>query len=155
MTGTLVSRGSARGLLSHPVIAGTARVRHFDYAGVQIASFDAEADVDSSDQRRSSVAFSATTIDAAGLAFDFARGSLDGFVGEHRITLDFASPGDPERRIAEFRGEFIAEGGYDLERSQWAGDLTQADIQFTEGNARLIQPRRSGASARVCCQTTL
>ena len=140
MTGTLVSRGSARGLLSHPVIAGTARVRHFDYAGVQIASFDAEADVDSSDQRRSSVAFSATTIDAAGLAFDFARGSLDGFVGEHRITLDFASPGDPERRIAEFRGEFIAEGGYDLERSQWAGDLTQADIQFTEGNARLIQP---------------
>ena len=140
MTGTLVSRGSARGSVSRPVIAGTARVRHFDYAGVQIASFDAEADVDSSDQRRSGVAFSATTIDAAGLAFDFARGSLEGFVGEHRITLDFASPGDPDRRIAEFRGEFIADGGYDLERNQWAGDLTQADIQFTEGNARLIQP---------------
>ncbi len=140
MTGTLVSRGTARGTPSRPVVAGTARMRHFDYAGVQVASFDAEADIDSSDQRRSSVMFSATTIDAAGLAFDFARGSLDGFVGEHRITLDFASPGDPERRIAEFRGEFVAEGGYDLTSSQWAGDLTQADIQFTEGNARLIQP---------------
>ena len=140
MTGTLVSRGTARGTPSRPVMAGTARMRNFDYAGVQIASFDAEADIDSSDKRRSSVAFSATTIDAAGLAFDFARGSLDGFVGEHRITLDFASPGDPERRIAEFRGEFIAEGGYDLELNQWAGDLSQADIQFTEGNARLIQP---------------
>ena len=140
MTGTLVSRGTARGTPSRPVIAGTARMLHFDYAGVQIASFDAEADIDSSDQRRSSVMFSATTIDAAGLAFDFARGSLDGFVGEHRITLDFASPGDPERRIAEFRGEFVAEGGYDLASSQWAGDLSQADIQFTEGSARLIQP---------------
>ncbi len=140
MTGTLVSRGSARGLPSRPVIAGTARVRHFDYAGVQVASFDAEADVDSSDQRRSGVTFSAATIDAAGLALDFARGSLDGFVGEHRITLDFASPGDPERRITEFRGEFIAEGGYDLERNEWAGDLSQADIQFPDGNARLIQP---------------
>ncbi|MBK6350654.1 MAG: translocation/assembly module TamB domain-containing protein [Proteobacteria bacterium] len=140
MTGTLVSRGSARGAPFRPVIAGTARVRHFDYAGVQVASFDAEADIDSSDQRRSAVAFSATTLDAAGLAFDFARGSLEGFVGEHRITLDFASPGDPEHRIAEFRGEFIAEGGYDLERNQWAGDLSQADIQFNEGNARLMQP---------------
>ncbi len=140
MTGTLVSRGTARGTPSRPVIAGTARVRNFDYAGVQVASFDAEADIDSSDKRRSSVMFSATTIDAAGLAFDFARGSLDGFVGEHRITLDFASPGDPERRIAEFRGEFVAEGGYDLAGRQWAGDLSQADIQFTEGNARLIQP---------------
>jgi translocation and assembly module TamB len=140
MTGTLVSRGTARGTPSRPVMAGTARMLHFDYAGVQIASFDAEADIDSSDKRRSGVMFSATTIDAAGLAFDFARGSLDGFVGEHRITLDFASPGDPDRRIAEFRGEFIAEGGYDLTSSQWAGDLSQADIQFTEGNARLIQP---------------
>ena len=140
MTGTLVSRGTTRGTPSRPVIAGTARMRNFDYAGVQIASFDAEADIDSSDKRRSGIGFSATTIDAAGLAFDFARGSLDGFVGEHRITLDFASPGDPERRITEFRGEFVAEGGYDLARSQWAGDLSHAEIQFADGNARLIQP---------------
>jgi translocation and assembly module TamB len=140
MTGTLVSRGTARATPSRPVVAGTARVRHFDYAGVQIASFDLEADVDSSDQRRSSVAFSAATIDAAGLAFDFARGSLDGLVREHRVTLDFASPGDPERRITDFRGELVAAGGYDLADGQWTGELSQAEIQFEEGAARLIQP---------------
>ncbi len=140
MDGTLVSRGTARGTPARPVVAGTARLRHFDYAGVQVASFDAEADVDSGDKRRSSIAFSASTIDAAGLTFDFARGSLNGFVGDHTITLDFASPGDPKRRITEFGGEFVAEGGYDLARSQWAGDLSKAEIQFPEGAARLIQP---------------
>jgi translocation and assembly module TamB len=140
MTGSVVSRGTARASPSRPVVAGTARVRHFDYAGVQIASFDLEADVDSSDQRRSSVAFSAASIDAAGLAFDFARGSLDGLVSEHRITLDFASPGDPERRITDFRGELVAAGGYDLADGQWTGDLSQADIHFAEGAAHLIQP---------------
>ena len=140
MAGTLVSRGTARGTPARPVIAGTARVRHFDYSGVQVASFDAEADIDSSDERRSSIAFSASTIEAAGLAFDFARGSLAGFVGDHQVTLDFASPGDPSRRVTEFRGEFVADGSYDLGRSQWAGDLSQAEIQFPEGDARLIQP---------------
>ena len=140
MAGKLVSHGTARGTPARPVVAGTARLRHFDYAGVQVANFDAEADVDSSDQRRSSIAFSATTIDAAGFVFDFARGSLNGFVGDHKITLDFASPGDPGRRITEFSGEFVAEGGYDLARNQWAGDLSKADIEFPEGAARLIQP---------------
>ncbi len=140
MAGTLVSRGTARGTPARPVITGTARLRQFDYAGVQVASFDTEADVDSSDQRRSSIAFSASTIEAAGLVFDFARGSLNGFVGDHKITLDFASPGDPDRRITEFRGEFVADGGFDLARSEWTGDLSQADIKFPEGDARLIQP---------------
>jgi translocation and assembly module TamB len=140
MAGTLVSRGTARGTPARPVITGTARARHFAYAGVQVASFDAEADIDSSDKRRSSIAFSATTIDAAGLAFDFARGNLNGFVGDHQITLDFASPGDPQRRITEFRGEFVADGGYDLARSQWDGDLSKAEIQLPDGDARLIQP---------------
>jgi translocation and assembly module TamB len=140
MAGTLVSRGTARGTPSRPVIAGTARLRGFEYAGVQVASFDAEADVDSSDKRRSSIAFSASTIDAAGLVFDFARGSLNGLVGDHEITLDFASPGDPKRRITEFRGEFVAEGGYDLAHDQWTGDLAKAEIHFPEGDARLIQP---------------
>jgi translocation and assembly module TamB len=140
MTGTLVSRGTARGTPARPVLAGKARLRHFDYAGVQVASFDAEADVDSSDKRRSSIAFSASTINAAGLVFDFARGSLNGFVGDHKITLDFASPGDPGRRITEFSGEFVADGGYDLARSEWAGDLSKAEIRFPEGDARLIQP---------------
>ncbi|MGB7737770.1 MAG: translocation/assembly module TamB domain-containing protein [Steroidobacteraceae bacterium] len=140
MAGTLVSRGTAHGTPVRPIIAGTARVRRFDYAGVQVASFDTEVDIDSSDQHRSSIAFSASTIEAAGLAFDFARGSLAGFVGDHQITLDFASPGDPGRRITEFRGEFVADGSYDLERSQWAGDLSKAEIQFPEGDARLIQP---------------
>ncbi len=41
MTGTLISRGTAHGTPSRPVITGTARMRHFDYAGVQVASFDA------------------------------------------------------------------------------------------------------------------
>lgn len=140
MSGTLVSRGTARGTPTRPVVAGTARIRQFDYAGVQIASLDADADIDSSDQRRSSVAFSASTIQVAGLAFDFARGSLNGLVSDHQATLDFASPGDPGRRITEFRGEFVADGGYDLARSQWAGDLSKAELQFPEGDARLIQP---------------
>ena len=146
MTGTLVSRGTARGTPARPVVAGTARLRHFDYAGVQVANFDAEADVDSSDKRRSSIAFSASTIDAAGLVFDFARGSLNGFVGDHKITLDFASPGDPERRITEFSGEFVAEGGYDLARNQWAGDLSQGRDSISR--RRCTPDPAGGAGAR-------
>lgn len=140
MSGHLVSRGTARGTPQQPEIAGTARVRNFAYAGVTIASLDAEADIDVSDQRRSSIAFDADALAASGLQFDSARGSLEGLLSDHRIRVNFASPGDPERRITEFRGELQAEGRYDMARSEWAGDLSRVQVNFTEGDAQLIQP---------------
>ena len=168
MGGQLVSRGTARGTAQRPQLQGTARVREFSYGGVDVANIDVEADIDTSDQRRSSVSFRADTIDAAGLDIEFARGSLVGLVADHRITLDLASPGDPERRITEFKGELLAEGGYDLAQNQWTGDLSSAEIRFPEGDARLIQPAalvlgpslqraaplclRTDADARLCVE---
>jgi len=140
MGGQLTSRGTARGTAQRPQLQGTARVREFSYGGLGIADLNLEADLDTSDTRRSSVSFRAETIDAAGFDIEFARGSLAGLVADHRITLDFASPGDPERRITEFKGELLADGGYDLAKNQWNGDLASAEIRFPEGDARLIQP---------------
>jgi translocation and assembly module TamB len=140
MSGHLVSSGTARGTPRQPSITASARVRQFGFAGVTVAAIEAEADVDVSDKRRSSISFDADTIDASGLQFDFARGSLSGLLSDHRINVNFASPGDPERRITEFRGELQAEGRYDMARTEWAGDLSQVAVNFAEGDARLIQP---------------
>jgi translocation and assembly module TamB len=140
MSGHLLSNGTARGTLQQPVIVGEARVRQFEYGSIQIATFSADADVDTSDRRRSTVAFTANTIATPGLAFDFARGSMEGLIGAHRINLVFASPGDDQRRIQEFRGEMVAEGRLDMARTEWHGDLAQVTVGFTDGEARLIQP---------------
>jgi len=168
MSGHLVSRGTARGTPQRPLIAGTARVRNFAYAAVTIASLDAEADIDVSDQSRSSMAFSADALEASGLQFDSARGSLEGLLSDHRINVNFASPGDPERRITEFRGELQADGRYDMARTEWAGDLSRVEVDFADGDARLIQPAalvfgpsfqrvaplclRTDADARLCIE---
>ena len=85
MAGTLVSRGTASGTPQRPVIVGRARVRQFDYAGVQVATLTPKPTsipATSALERSPSVP---ATIDAAGMAFDFVRGSLDGLLGEHRI----------------------------------------------------------------------
>ncbi len=140
MKGHLVSSGTARGTPQRPLVVGTARVQKFEYAGVTVASLAAEADVDTSDKRQSNLTFSADTITAAGLTFDAARGSLVGLLDDHRIRLTFASPGDRERRIQEFRGEIVAEGRYDMARTEWHGNLMQLDLGLPDGDARLIQP---------------
>ena len=140
MRGRLVSRGTAKGTPERPSIAGTANVREFEYAGVTIATLEAEADIDTSDQRGSTLSFTARGIGTGGLVFDFARGNLAGRMGDHRIGFTFASPGNPQRQLTDFRGEMVAEGRFDLDRAEWAGDLSQAQVTFAEGDARLIQP---------------
>jgi len=140
MKGRLVSSGTAKGTPARPAIVGTAEVRQLAYGGVTIAALDAEADVDTSDQRRSAASFTASDISTGGLVFDSARGDLDGQLGDHRITFTFASPGNPQRRITDFRGEMVAEGRFDMDRTEWTGDLSQAQVTFADGDARLIQP---------------
>jgi translocation and assembly module TamB len=140
MRGRLVSRGTAKGTPQRPSIVGDANVRQFAYAGVTIAALDAEADIDTSDKRRSAFSFTARDITAGGLVFDSARGNLDGHLSDHRIDLTFVSPGDPKRQITDFRGELVAEGRFDMDKTEWSGDLSQAQVKFMEGDARLIQP---------------
>ena len=59
---------------------------------------------------------------------------------DHTLEFAFTSPGNEERRITEFRGDVRAEGALDLGRRSWSGDLTDRDIVFPDGAARLIQP---------------
>jgi translocation and assembly module TamB len=140
MNGRLISRGTAKGTPERPYVVGDANVRQLEYAGVTVATLDAEADVDTSDKRASTISFTARDIEAGGIVFDSARGALEGRLSDHRISLTFASPGDPERQITDFRGELVADGRYDMDRTEWAGDLSQARVAFLDGDARLIQP---------------
>ena len=49
------------------------------------------------------------------------RFGLDGRMGGHRLALEFASPGNPERKIAEFQGHVGADGALDVESRAWTG----------------------------------
>jgi translocation and assembly module TamB len=140
MSGQLVSQGTARGTLERPLLNGSARLRQFSYGGISVASAQADIDVDTSDHRRSRVAIDAVSLEAGGLMFDSVGGGLDGFMREHAVTLVFRSPGSPERRITEFRGELRAFGAIDMPAKTWTGDLVQADVVFPDGAARLLQP---------------
>jgi translocation and assembly module TamB len=140
MNGQLVSRGSARGTPRQPQVEGTARVERFAFEDLAIEGAAAEVDFDGSDRRASRVVVSANYVSTGLVDFDSIRAGLDGRMDDHRLLLEFASPGNPERKIAEFKGEMRAEGGLDVARRAWAGNLTQADVLFLDGQAQLIQP---------------
>ncbi|HET7202220.1 MAG TPA: translocation/assembly module TamB domain-containing protein [Steroidobacteraceae bacterium] len=140
MNGQLVSRGTARGSPKRPRVQATARLQRFTFQGVTISGAAADVDVDGSDRHRSSVALTANYVATGVVDFDSIHAGLDGFLAEHDLLLAFASPGNPERKIAEFQGEVRAAGGFDVTQATWTGNLTQADVVFLDGEARLIQP---------------
>ena len=160
MTGQLVSRGSARGSLRRPQVTATARVERFEYQGVTADGITANVDLDSSDRRPSRVEIVANYVATGLLDFDSLRVGLDGRMSEHRLALDFASPGNPERKIAEFQGQVGADGGLDVDARAWAGTLTRAGVVFAEGDAAtLIQPAsislspQAQGAAPICLRT--
>ena len=140
MRGQLVSRGTARGAPGRPRVQATARLQQFGYQGVTVVDATADLDVDGSDRRQSRAAVTANYIATGFVDFDSIHVGLDGFLAKHELLLAFASPGNPERKIAEFRGDVRAAGGLDLPERSWTGDLTRADVVFLDGEARLIQP---------------
>jgi translocation and assembly module TamB len=140
MSGQLVSRGSARGTLQRPQVDATARLQRFAFQGVTVDAVDLDADVDSSDRRRSKLAVTARNVATGAIDFDAIGAGLDGLVSDHRLSLTFVSPGNPDRRIAAFRGVLGAEGGLDFARKSWTGDLVQADVVFLDDESHLIQP---------------
>jgi translocation and assembly module TamB len=168
MSGELQSQGTARGTPEQPQIDGQVALRRFEYGGVRVARLDGTADVDSSDRDPSRLEFEASDVDAGGLLFDRARGSLDGLVTAHQILFDLESPGEEQRGITEFKIAVQADGGFDLARRRWDGDLSQAAVRFPDGDARLIQPAavvlspelqrvaplclRTDADARLCVE---
>ncbi len=140
MRGQLQSQGTARGTTTRPRIDADAKLDHFEYGGVRVASATVRAFVDSSNRDPSRVAVEAIDVHAAPLQFDSMHATLEGPLSDHEFGLVFDSPGDEQRRIAAFRGDVRARGGLDLPRRTWTGDLTQADVAFADGDARLIQP---------------
>jgi translocation and assembly module TamB len=140
MKGQLVSRGTARGTPQRPQVTGNANVRQFGFGGITVGLASAEVDLDSSDRRRSRVTVDAETVVVAGFAFDNMRAGLDGLIGDHAFSFVFSSPGDEARKLLEFRGGLGAQGAFDLQQRSWQGNLTQADVVFPDGEARLIQP---------------
>ncbi|HXW10424.1 MAG TPA: translocation/assembly module TamB domain-containing protein [Steroidobacteraceae bacterium] len=141
MSGQLVSRGRARGSLRRPQVTATARAERFEYQGVTADGITADVDLDSSDRQPSRVEIVANYVATGLLDFDSVRFGLDGRMQEHRLALEFASPGNPERRIAAFQGLVGADGGLDVESRTWAGALTRAGVVFAESDeATLIQP---------------
>ncbi|MGI9246342.1 MAG: hypothetical protein ACR2I8_06535, partial [Steroidobacteraceae bacterium] len=166
--GQLVSRGSARGALTRPLVTATARARDLSYDGILVRVVEADVDVDASDRRPSRLALEARSVSTPALDFDFVRAGLDGPLGDHEFVFAFASPGSEDRRIAALRGGIAAQGTLDLAQLRWSGDLTQADVVFPDGEARLIQPAaltlgadlqraapdclRTGNDARLCVE---
>jgi translocation and assembly module TamB len=140
MSGTLVSSGRARGTPGKPQLTGTARLGQFAFAGTAVTSADLTLDIDASDRQRSRVTLRAQDITTAVLNLASAEARLDGFMSDHTLGLDVTSPGNPERRITEFRGEVRAAGAIDFARKTWAGDIASAAIDFPDGAAKLIQP---------------
>jgi translocation and assembly module TamB len=121
-------------------VVGTARVQHLAYGRLTVGDMTADVDVDGSDGRPSRIALAATNFATEYLDFDTVNAGLDGLLREHEVRVDFASPGNPERKITEFRGALRADGTLDLANRTWAGNLMRADIDFPDGASRLIQP---------------
>jgi translocation and assembly module TamB len=141
MSGQLVSRGSARGSPRRPQMTATAQLQRFAYEGLTVNDVAADIDLDSSDRRPSRIAVNASYVATGMVDFDTFRVGLQGLVRDHDLEVAFTSPGNPERRIAEFQGRIAAEGGLDVATRAWSGDLTQAKVEFAEGDeASLIQP---------------
>jgi translocation and assembly module TamB len=140
MSGQLQSRGTARGTLDLPQLAGEAALRQFAYGPLEVDRLDLSADIDSSDRRQSRLTIDASDITAGGLLLERARGTLDGLVSDHRLRMDVDSPGRQQSGVTAFKLAIEAAGGLDLGRLRWDGDLTQVDVRFPQGAARLIQP---------------
>ena len=140
MSGTLVSSGRARGTPAKPEVVGTAQLGQFAFEGIAVTSAELELDVDASDRQRSHIRLRAQDIVTPVLNLEMAQARLDGFSGDHGIEVIAESPGNPERRITQFRGELRAEGALDFTTKTWQGDLARAAVIFPDGNATLIQP---------------
>jgi translocation and assembly module TamB len=168
MSGQLVSRGRASGSPSRPQVRATGTLRNFQYGDIVVDQANVDADIDTSDRRPSRATIEAGPAIIGGIVFDTVRAGLSGTMREHELTFAFSSPGDAQRRVAEFRGGLRAQGGLDFEPLAWAGDLEQADVVFPDGEARLIQPAslvlgpalqraspvclRTAEDARVCVE---
>ena len=140
MEGQLVSSGTARGAPRRPQIEATGQVANFRYGDATVANARFEVDVDASNRRPSHASLEAHALSAGMIDLDFVRAGIDGPIDDHELAVAFASPGNAERRIAEFRGGLAAEGTFDLDSLTWGGALKQADVVFDDGEARLIQP---------------
>jgi translocation and assembly module TamB len=160
MAGQLTSRGTARGTPQRPLLAGTARARSFEYAGVRIVDLQADLDVDTTDRRASRIALDANEVSAGGLLFESVRAGLEGTMAEHAVILTLDSPGSEDGRIARFDALLNAGGRFDVARRAWSGDLTAASVDFADGEARLLQPAAlelsAGAqrAAPICLRTS-
>jgi translocation and assembly module TamB len=160
MQGQLTSRGTARGTLQRPVLAGAARARDFEYAGVRIASLQADLDIDTTDRSSSRVALDANEVSAGGLLFESVRAGLDGTMAEHEVIVTLDSAGSEDSRIAPFDAVLNARGRLDVAARAWSGDLTTASVDFVDGEARLLQPAALELSpdaqraAPICLRTS-
>jgi translocation and assembly module TamB len=138
--GELLSAGVAHGTQARPQVTGEASVRHLRYGSLAAQSLEAEVDVDFADRRDSRVQVEATAVDAGGLDFESLRLVLKGRTSDHDITLQAASQGNKEHRIAGFKAALAASGAADLAQRAWRGVLNEASFDFPDGSARLAQP---------------
>jgi len=159
LAGEFVSSGHARGSAARPQVDGELRARHLDVAGLTVASLDADADVDGSDQRESHVDLRASGLDLGMFVLDTVRLDARGRTGDHVLALDFESGGDRQRQLPGFRGRVGIVGEYRTTTRNWLGRLDDASVTFPDGGATLLQPAAIEASraainvAPICLQS--
>ena len=147
LAGELVSSGRLTGSPGRPGIVAEARGRRLHFDGVTAASLDADVDADLADGRESRVDLRAGGVGIGPVLLDVARLQAHGLAGDHRLELEFSSPGDETRRMPGFRGRAAASGGYAAAPARWRGQLGQFSLAFPDGTATLLQPAALEAGA--------
>ena len=126
LSGRLTARGRAQGTLARPSIIARATLAAFSYGDVLIGSAEADVDLDLGDTRDSRIVVRASEVDSGTLQFDRVELRASGRTGEHELSLEAASPGDEQYRLAGFEARIAARGAFEIESRRWHGDLASA-----------------------------
>jgi translocation and assembly module TamB len=140
--GSVASTGRLSGPQETPHIVGDIKVDSVALSGARIDSLKADIDLDLQDRRRSHVVVSAAALAYGENVLDQLQLELDGFIHQHRLTLDASQP--------QAAVELAAQGGYD---QLWLGKLMRLELDTQAlGPWHLQQPAAlslGAASARA------
>ena len=98
----------------------------------------------------------ANEVDSGALRFDRVEFRASGRTTEHELSLEAASPGDEQYRLAGFEARIAARGAFEIDRRRWHGELASTQFNFPDGSANLMQPAavdlspEAASAAPVC-----
>lgn len=159
LSGRVTAHGRVQGTLSRPSIIGEATLAALRYQDVFVGGAQAQIDLDLGDTRSSRVVVRADGVDSGALRFDRVEFRASGRTTEHELSLEAASSGDEQYRLAGFEARIAARGALEIDRRRWHGELASTQFSFPDGSANLLQPAavdlspETASAAPVCLET--